>query len=66
MNHDCPYLENGRFCTHKSSGLRCNKAKRRLCGYKNPKKCRLFSKSRSVLTTALIALGRPFGLGVEE
>jgi len=66
MNHECPYLENGRFCTHKLGMRRGMSGKRRLCGYYNPKKCRLVNKSKSMLSKALIAIGRPFGLGVEE
>ena len=48
--HECPYLENGQFCSHKEEGLRRNKCDRRHCGYPNPEHCRLYIKSKSVFT----------------
>jgi len=51
--HNCPYLEGAKYCTHKATGLRNNKKKRRICGYSNPFMCVLLYRSKSLLTTAL-------------
>ena len=47
--HNCPYLENGIYCTHKRKGSK----KKHYCSYKNPEKCKLLNKSKSILRTAL-------------
>jgi len=65
--HNCPYLKGSLICTHKSSTLRNNKKKRALCICNNPLRCiYMQSKSKKALRAILIAIGKPFGLEVED
>jgi len=63
--HECPYLENHNKCTHKSKKY-YSRGSKPICGYLNPLKCELLNESKSLLRNALIAIGKPFGLGVSQ
>ena len=66
-DHNCPYLQNHRYCTHKGSSLRRLESGRIDCIYNNPLSCHLLqSKSKRLLRKALITIGKPFGLEVED
>ncbi len=66
-DHNCPYLGDNRYCTHKGKGLRRLESGKVDCIYNNPLKCHLLkSKSKVLLRKALLLIGKPFGLEAEE
>ncbi len=46
--HNCPYLENGCYCSHKVTE-KLQTRRRRMCGFNHPINCGLFKDSRSEL-----------------
>jgi len=55
--HDCPYLENGMFCSHKGIDPKNSKHKsRRRCPYKRLLVCPLLKDSKTLLISPLKAL----------
>jgi hypothetical protein len=66
-DHNCPYLANSKYCTHKGSSLRRTDKGNVDCNYNNPLKCYLLqSKSKILLIKALKLIDKPFGLKEED